>query len=311
VWDTTKAGTSASNQITLPIVASGVYDFRVFWGDGTMDTVTVGSAGLTHTFPAPGIYQVTIIGKCWRWTFANGGDCLKIIEIKNWGSGFRVAPANSGFYGCANLVLSMTDVLDIPTNSSFSSQFRNCTFASIPQFERWNMANVTNLQNTFAGNPNYDQEFPHAVTAVNNMSAMYQDCTSFNSPLAFTGVSVTSFASMFYNAQSFNQPVTNFNTAKATSFNTMFRRALAFRQSISHFQVSLVTTMNNMFLQTEMTTEDYDVALISFAGQTVKPNVPWHVGTSRYTPGGAAEAARNVLTSAPNNWVITDGGPVT
>jgi len=39
---------------------------------------------------------------------------------------------------------------------------------------------------------------------------------------------------------------------------------------------------------------------------TVQPNETINFGTIKYTLAG--QAGKNILTGAPNNWVITDGG---
>lgn len=76
------------------------------------------------------------------------------------------------------------------------------------------------------------------------------------------------------------------------------------------WDITNIESMVDMFSGVTLSTPNYDALLIGWASQTVKPNVPFHAGNSKYTAGGAAEAARLVLTSSPNNWVITDGGPV-
>jgi hypothetical protein len=38
----------------------------------------------------------------------------------------------------------------------------------------------------------------------------------------------------------------------------------------------------------------------------VTPNLSINFGTIKYTAAG--QAGRNILTGAPNNWTITDGG---
>ena len=54
-WKTDNAGTSNDDQITLPLVSSGTYDFTVDWGDGTQDTITShDQAEVTHTYSAAG-----------------------------------------------------------------------------------------------------------------------------------------------------------------------------------------------------------------------------------------------------------------
>ena len=48
----------------------------------------------------------------------------------------------------------------------------------------------------------------------------------------------------------------------------------------------------------------YDACLVAWSALTLKPNVVAHFGDAKYTQS----AARAILTSAPNNWTITDGG---
>jgi hypothetical protein len=39
---------------------------------------------------------------------------------------------------------------------------------------------------------------------------------------------------------------------------------------------------------------------------TLQPNLSINFGTAKYTAAG--QSGRNILTGAPNNWSITDGG---
>ena len=62
-WDTTQAG-SSNNQVVLPLVSNGDYDFRIDWGDGTSnrDTITAyNQAEVTHTYDSTGVYEIRII----------------------------------------------------------------------------------------------------------------------------------------------------------------------------------------------------------------------------------------------------------
>ena len=57
-WDTSQAsaGSSASDQILLPLVFDGEYNFIVDWGDGTTDTITAwDQAEVLHTYTSSGI----------------------------------------------------------------------------------------------------------------------------------------------------------------------------------------------------------------------------------------------------------------
>ena len=62
-WDTrnTSTGSSARNQIRLPLTASGNYNFVVDWGDNSTSTITsYNQAEVTHTYLSEGIQTITI-----------------------------------------------------------------------------------------------------------------------------------------------------------------------------------------------------------------------------------------------------------
>src|SRR5690606_38656818 len=88
-WKTDNPGSSANNQIILPIFGflGSAYNYTVAWGDGTSDTFTTGGLGnVTHTYPAPGTYQVRISGSFPRILFNVSGDRQKILKVLNWGN---------------------------------------------------------------------------------------------------------------------------------------------------------------------------------------------------------------------------------
>lgn len=87
--DTTKtaAGSSESNQFKLPLVPVGIYNFTVDWGDGSSNQISAfDSPDVTHTYSAPGVYQVSILGRCQGWQFNSVGDRLKMKDIQQWGN---------------------------------------------------------------------------------------------------------------------------------------------------------------------------------------------------------------------------------
>ena len=77
---TDNTGTSADNQFTIPWI--GTYD--VDWGDGNVDTSVVDTQ--THTYASAGTYDVKVTATTGRIVFNNGGDRLKLLDIKNWGT---------------------------------------------------------------------------------------------------------------------------------------------------------------------------------------------------------------------------------
>ena len=92
----------------------------------------------------------------------------------------------------------------------------------------------------------------------------------------------------------------------------MFYNCSVFKQSLASFSLIVVTDISSILAGTNInnigTTTNYDNTLISWAAQTVKPSLSFHGGTAKYSDLGLT--ARNILTSAPNNWVITDGGHI-
>jgi trimeric autotransporter adhesin len=104
---TDNAGTSGTNQFTLPTTGSD-FDCIVDWGDGTSDAYVGTMGSPTHTYPSVGTYEIKISGVFPRIFFNNaGGDRRKIIEIKNLGvyAGGSTLQT-SAFNGCNNLIIN-------------------------------------------------------------------------------------------------------------------------------------------------------------------------------------------------------------
>jgi hypothetical protein len=70
-----------------------------------------------------------------------------------------------------------------------------------------------------------------------------------------------------------------------------------------------VTNFLNFMVGVTLSTTNYDALLIGWAAQNVLSNRTVNFGNSQYTAGGAAEAARNTLTTT-YGWTISDGGSV-
>jgi hypothetical protein len=89
----------------------------------------------------------------------------------------------------------------------------------------------------------------------------------------------------------------------------MFTSAFAFNQNIGSWNISNVTNFTN-FMQgktfTDYSTTNLDAIYNGWSLLSVQPNLTIDFGTIKYTLAG--QAGTNILTGAPNNWVITDGG---
>jgi surface protein len=143
------------------------------------------------------------------------------------------------------------------------------------------------------------------------MSGMFSLCQNFNQPIVSWDTSnVTNMNNMFNGCNIFNQNISVWDTSNVLSMDGMFGNAVQFEQDLGTWDITSVTSMNNMFDNVQLSVTNYNNLLIGWAAQTVQPNVIFSGGNSQYSAfPSAASVARNTLTSGPNNWTITDGGP--
>jgi len=253
-WRTTNTsvGSTASDQVKLPLVNGGTYNFVVNWGDGNSDTITAwNQAETTHTYAISGDYTITITGICIRWSFNNGQDRLKILTVSQWGI-VDFTGSNSCFFGCANLNVTATDIPKLGT--SLSQFFRACTsLTGNSSFNNWDVSNVTAFNSMFQSAPNFNQNIGNwDVSNGTNFSSMFNEATAFNnggsSDINNWNVSIaTNFNGMFRLATNFNQDISSWNVALVTNFSQMFNSAVNFNQNIGSWNVGSGTLFNLMF----------------------------------------------------------------
>ena len=252
-WNTTKSGSSASNQITLPLESSGTYNFEANWGDGSSDIIeSYNQPEVTHTFASEGIYTVVIDGELNGWRFNNGGDKLKIIEISQWGT-VRLGNSGSYFAGAENLVLTATDSLDLTGTTSLYMAFYNCVnLGDSGSMNGWDVSSVTNMSFMFAAAETFNMSIGSwDVSSVTTMDMMFAYAYAFNQPLdTWDMSSVTNMTGMFAAAINFNRPLDTWDVSSVTNMTAMFGSAMSFNQSISSWDVSSVISMALMFAYT-------------------------------------------------------------
>lgn len=152
VWDTKKVslGSSLNNEIKLPLVPTGDYDFYVDWGDGQSNrVVTWNQSEVLHSYSRAGIYLVQIKGKIKGWRFNNSGDKLKIIEIKSWGN-LTLDSSDSYFWGCDNLFITAQDIFSCLNSISLKNCFKNCSsLTDIPGINYLNTSSIRDMSSMF------------------------------------------------------------------------------------------------------------------------------------------------------------------
>jgi surface protein len=257
-WDTTQAG-SNNDQVVLPLVNGGTYDFYIDWGDGktNRDNITAyNQAEVTHTYDNTGIYEIRIIGGITGWEFNNGGDKLKISSISKWGPFTVRNDVDGNFYGCSNLVVSTDDELYINNGTNSANRFfQSCINLGGPTNVSIGPTAI-NLSLMFGGCNNWDEDLSDwDVSNVTNMYVTFSNCYSFNnggSPgiSGWDVSSVTNAREMFTRATGFNQPIGNWNTSNWTTLYRMFYGdglTVSFNQPLSGWDTSNVTNMVNTF----------------------------------------------------------------
>ena len=186
------------SQIRLPLESSGTYNFNVDWNDGTNSHITSwNQPEATHTYSEPGIYEIKITGVIKGFRFNNNGDRLKLIEIKNWGN---LNLGNNGyyFYGCSNLDITATDVLDLNGTTNLRGLFYKCSSLVFNEsINSWDTSKVTNMGSMFNKASSFNQPLSFDTSNVINMSFMFSTASSFNQPLDFNTSSVTDMFAMF------------------------------------------------------------------------------------------------------------------
>jgi surface protein len=284
---TDNAGTSNNDQFTFPAI-TGTYD--IDWGDGNTSLAVSGNQ--THTYASSGTYDISVSVGLTRIAFSNGGDKLKLLDIKNWGDIVWTGVWFNAYVGCSNLTtISATDIPILTATTKLNTCFSSTGLVSI-DFSGWDLSNVTDTSGMFTncsslttiiGLDTWD------VSGVTNMSGMFRSC-----PLLA------------------NLNVSNWNTGSVTNMLQMLYGCLAFDEDISAWDITSVTNFSG-FMQavgsSGLSTTNYDKLLIGWASQVPQLNQNPHFSIIKYTLGGAAEAARDTLINT-YGWTITDGGGI-
>lgn len=303
-WNTanTSSGSSASDQITLPLHFAGTYDCTVDWGDGNTSVIDDDAdPDKTHTYASAGTYTVTITGTFIGFRFNANGDILKLLSVDNWGTA-EVGNAGDYFEDCENLTSIASDGNPFLNTTDFGNAFRNCISLT---------------------------EVPALTTgAIDDMGSAFRNCQALTSVGLFNTSSATSWVSTFLGCGALTS-IPLFDTSAGTNFTsfcngTGFTTIPDFDFSSAQdmdfaFAFSSVTDINgnpaltmgsvteasNMFANTTINTADYSQFLIDLESANQNSSVTFDGGDATYNTSGAT--ARSALIN-DHSWTITDGG---
>jgi hypothetical protein len=156
--DTTKAGTP-SNQFEFTN-ALGDYDVVAKQNNIVVATFNDLSNQETITLPSSGVYVLEVMPRGAfgfnRIIFSNGGDKLKITDIKQWGT-IAWSSFDSAFFGCENMLVTATDSPDLSICTNIADMFKIAIIAN-PNVSNWNLSNINMMNGVFVlatlANPN-------------------------------------------------------------------------------------------------------------------------------------------------------------
>jgi surface protein len=167
----------------------------------------------------------------------------------------------------------------------------------------WNVSNVTTFQQMFLLS-NFNQSINNwNISNCTNLSRMFEICTTFNQDLNnWNTANVTTLENTFLNSTNFDGNVTTWNVANVTTLQSTFTGCSVFNQDLSSWNISNVTNMDNMLSSSNLSITNLDNILNEWGNLSVQPNI--NFGTSGLEYSNVGLSGYNILTSAPNNWII-------
>jgi len=296
--------------VHLPLQTAGTYNFVVDWGDGTTSTITsYDQVEATHTYAEVGDYLVSCEGLLTVWESQLSATAGRLLSINNIGETGLITLNNFASGHALTLLESVVSV------NSDTSAVNNFTFM-MGYYAANTIVNIKGLDITGASYANYIASYSSTITdvtisgvtignsgslrAMTPMSSNIQNITLDNFTIG-TDVEISGMKS---------PALTNFSgdvfTANAVaSVNRGFIGSTLLDLDISDWNVSALTDCTYLMYGTSFSTVNYDKMLIAWQAKPHMPNVPFHAGTAKYSPG-APSAAKASLEA--DGWTFTDGG---
>jgi surface protein len=221
-------------------------------------------------------------------TIFNNGLASGVAGTMSWNTA-AVTFTSAMFSGCAHFNQDVSG-FTMNLSGSMSQMFFNCV--------RFNNGGSSGIGS-----------WTLKTTGTVDLSQIFRSASIFNQPLSWNTVAVTNMSYMFYAAGAFNQALA-FNTLNVTTMFEMFDLATAFQQNLGAWDVRNVTNFSQFMASKTPATFPTTYLDNIYNGWSTLPSLKTPItitfGTAKYT--AAATAGRLILTSAPYNWTITDGG---
>jgi surface protein len=297
-FDMTVRTTAANETFTIRCKSVGSFNATVDWGDGSSSTVTTyNSANLVHTYASAGDHAISVSGTFPNIDFNNSSSAAKVIAVTNFGEVGWNGSLSRAFWGCTNMTSFTSGVTDTSGITSLQYFWRNCENLTSIDVSTFDTSNVTQMDQMFFNCfsiPSIDVS-SWDVSSVRYMRRTFAECHLLET-INVTNWATTSVFSFNLFASNAGRDVTGtFDIIGVENFNI---------EALNQYFSSL---RDFMIAPIKLPTARYDAWLINLDAQT-SPNLTLvGFGSSQYTAGGTAAAARANLISN-DGWTITDGG---
>ena len=224
-----------------------------------------------------------------------------------------VIPPGGGTFDYFPLTTTFNDTVFLRGTGGITFTYTLSIFVFTSKVQLQDAVNLWISDNALAIST-YGQINTWDVSAITDMSNLFQDKTTFNSDISNWDVSnVTNMTNMFQLATAFNSPINNWDVRKVTNISRMFNYASSFQQPLNLWDLNALVTADLFMGRTGVagaityTLLDtlYNGWVVDFAA--LQPNVTIDFGDSTFTSAGLA--AKNILVSN-KGWTIFDGGQV-
>lgn len=285
-FSTTWLISSGNEEVKIQTNPEYDYNFDIDWGDGEKEHNI--SNTITHIYPSPGEYTITISGQFPHFKFAhdkkssNCANCKQLQTVNQWGE-ISWQSMQGAFEYAWELKVLAEDVPNLSEVSDMSYMFHA-------------------VKNLNANLNNWD------VSNVSDMTGLFKSASDMSANISDWNVSqVTSMASMFEDAYRFSSDISQWDVSSVTDMNRMFKLDYVYPDSlwrsvplnISGWDVSSVRNMSRMFETTYFNEniETWDVSNVT--------DMSWMFANNEEVFTGGI-ALRSTFNQPLNSWDVSN-----
>jgi len=311
-------GVTGDHTITFPtgagvheITISGVFPRFYFNNSGDKDKlISVGSWGeIQYSINQNGAFygcsNLSSISNDIQWInqITTAKDTFRSTGISSLPSEMTLSSLTNGsgtFFG--NNLTSLPSGMVLDNITSAFGMFRSCSLTSLPPL--MNLDNLTFGAGMFFGNNLTSLPNGMNLNLLTNGLDMFKNNSLTDLP---SGMNLSSIqrANFMFSDNSLASLPASMSLSLLVNASEMFKNN-SLTDLPSGIKLQSLNSGGDMFFGNTINTARYSQLLIDLESLNPNNNVSFSGGNSKYNASG--ETARNILTSSPRLWTITDGG---